>query len=99
MAKVIWAGSLYRRQRGKQVPNWRDRNTGLVVKNKPTIIRRDGRNSAIVSQGSKALAVEPTGKHFFNSDLTRKAGAKVIFKKRTMSDASRKAMFAKMKRR
>ena len=96
---MVWAGSFYSRQRGKQVPNWRDRNSGLIVKDKPRIIRRGSRNRAIIVQGNKVLAIEPTGRHFFNSDLTTKNKARIIFSKRVRGDSERKAMFSKLKGR
>mgnify|MGYP001617981464 CR=1 FL=1 len=96
---VEWAGSFYSRERGKQTPNWRDRNSGLIVKNKPRIIQGENRNKSIIIQGNKVLAIEPTGKHFFNSDLTKKSGARVIFARRVRGDAERKAMFSKIKGR
>ena len=95
---AVWKGSFYRRQRGKQVPNWRERRTGIVIKDAPRIIRQGNRNKAIIS-GNKVLAVEPTGKHFFNSDLTTKNKARIIYTKRVRSDSERRAMFSKMRRR
>ena len=97
MARVIWSGSFYHRQRGKQAPNWRDRNSGLIVKDKPTIIRRGSRNKAILTPSNKVIGQEITKQHFSQSDPRSKERARVIFAKRRRSDSERKAMMAKLK--
>ena len=99
MTKDIWAASFYKRQRGKQAPNYRDRNSGLIVQNKPRIIRRGNRNVAVITPDNKVLGQEITKGHFAQSDPRNKSGARIIYKKRIRSDRERRALFAKLKGR
>ena len=75
-----WRGQYYRRIRGKDIPNWRNRNDGTILKNPPKLVKRKGmRNKAVIFTGSRFIGVEKTGMHFFNSDPKKSASAKRRF--------------------
>jgi len=97
MAKVTkrWRGQWYIRESGRNAPNWRNRQTGVIVKTIPKPIR--GR--VIVKDGINFIGVERTGRHFFFSDPKKSVKAKGVFEKKVRSAAERRAMFSKMKGR
>jgi len=99
MANAIFKGAYYRRQRGDQAPNWRNRNTGIILKNEPRIIRKQGRNFVVANPNANVLGQEITGKHYFNSDPRSKSHARIIYQKRIRSRKEEKAMFSKLKGR
>ena len=104
MAKVInnWHGQWYLRKSGRDAPNWRNRQTGVVIKKAPKVITRRGMTNRVIVQNSgNFIGVEPTGRHFFFSDPKSSKRAKVIFQKR-LKDKPRnqqKAAFARMRGR
>lgn len=99
MSKAIFKGAYYQRKRGVQAPNWRNRNSGIILKNEPRIIRKKGRNFVVANPNANVLGQEITGKHYFNSDPKNKSGARIIYKKRVRSAKERAAMFSKIKGR
>lgn len=94
---MAWAGSFYSRQRGKQTPNWRNRNSGVILKNEPRVIRKKGRNFVVASSNPNILGVEKTGQHFFNSDPRNKSQARIIYQKRIRSRRELRAIHAKLR--